>query len=134
MSKYDDIIDMEQPIDKNHPRMSLHNRAAQFAPFDALTGFGGRIYETSRLTDTRIELTDEEKQTINLQLCDVAAHIKERPVVTITFFVPDKTKDGGTYHTISAIALKIDTLNECLYLEEDMCIHFDDMTSVQCII
>ena len=56
MGKYDQIINLDRPFDSKHPAMSIHNRAAQFAPFDALTGFGGRIHEVSRLTDARIEL------------------------------------------------------------------------------
>ncbi len=130
MGKYDQIIDMERPFDAKHPSMSLHNRAAQFAPFDALTGFGGRIYEVSRLTNSRVELTDEVKQTINNQLRQIESRIREQPIVTVTYFLPDKTKDGGSYPTVTAPAVKIDAYDERLHLEDDISIAFDDIVEI----
>ncbi len=130
MGKYDEIIDMERPVDTRHPAMSLHNRAAQFAPFDALTGFGGRIYETSRLTQDRIELTEEAQLLINDRLRQIEEHIKEQPLVTVTYFEPDKTKSGGSYPTVTAHVLKIDTYDERLRMEDDLSIAFDDITQI----
>ncbi|MDO4647689.1 MAG: hypothetical protein Q4B26_03490 [Eubacteriales bacterium] len=131
MGKYDHIMHLERPVDTKHPVMSLHNRAAQFAPFDALTGFGGRIYETSRLTKERIEISDEVQMTINEQLCLIEEHLKEHPLVTVTYFLPDKTKDGGSYPTITAHVLKIDTYDERLRLENDVSIPFDDIAALE---
>ena len=67
-SKYDDIINMSHHISKKHPRMSLENRSAQFAPFAALTGYEDEVEETARITDKRIEITDEIKSKINMKL------------------------------------------------------------------
>ncbi|MDO4632465.1 MAG: hypothetical protein Q4B01_01255 [Eubacteriales bacterium] len=131
MGKYDEIIHLSRPVDNRHPAMSLHNRAAQFAPFDALTGFGGRIYETSRLTSERIDLTEDVKQTINARLLRIEAHIKEHPLVTVTYFLPDKTKDGGSYPTVTARVLKIDIYEERLRLENDLNIAFDDIMALE---
>lgn len=131
MGKYDQIIHKARPIDPKHPPMSIHNRAAQFAPFDALTGFGGRIYEVSRLTEQRMELSEELKQVINKQLLALNNQIKARPEATVTFFLPDKTKDGGAYQTITAHAVKIDTYDERLHLEDDISIAFDDILEIQ---
>ncbi len=130
MGKYDQIIDMERPVDTKHKPMSIHNRAAQFAPFDALTGFGGRIYETSRLTQERMELTEDAKQVIDDKLLQIEEHIKEQPEVTVTYFLPDKTKDGGAYPTITARAVRIDTYDERLRLEDDISIAFDDIVEL----
>ncbi len=130
MGKYDQIISMDRPMDPKHPPMSIHNRAAQFAPFDALTGFGGRIYETSRLTDDRMELSEDVKQVIDAKLRQIAEHIKEQPEVTVTYFVPDKTKDGGSYQTVTAPAVKIDTYEERLHLKDDIHIAFDDIVKL----
>lgn len=130
MGKYDQIINLDRPFDSKHPAMSIHNRAAQFAPFDTLTGFGGRIHEVSRLTDARIELTDEIKQVINDQLRQIEAHIKEQPLVTVAYFLPDKTKDGGSYQTLTAPAVKIDTYDERLHLEDDISIAFDGIIDI----
>ncbi len=131
MGKYDHIIHQERPVDTKHKPMSIHNRAAQFAPFDALTGFGGRIYETSRLTQEKIELTEDVKQVINEKLRQIEDHIKEQPQVTVTYFLPDKTKDGGSYPTITARAVKIDTYDERLRLEDDISIAFDDIVEIE---
>ncbi len=130
MGKYDQILHAARPLDTKHAPMSLHNRAAQFAPFDALTGFGGRIYEASRLTTERIELTEEVKQEINDKLLQIETHIKEHPSVTVTYFLPDKTKDGGSYRTITASAVKIDIYDERLHLENDISIAFDDIVEI----
>ncbi len=130
MEKYDQIINQDRPFDSKHPAMSIHNRAAQFAPFDALTGFGGRIHEVSRLTDARVELAEEVKQVINDQLRLIESRINEQPLVSVTYFLPDKTKDGGSYQTITAPAVKIDAYDERLRLEDDISIAFDDIIEV----
>ncbi len=131
MEKYAAILHLQRPVDTKHPPMSLHNRAAQFAPFDALTGFGGRIYETSRLTQQRSELSEDVKQAINDTLRQIEENIKEQPLVTVTYFLPDKTKDGGSYQTVTAHAQKIDVYDERLRLEDDLSIAFDDIASLQ---
>ncbi len=130
MGKYDKIMHMKRPVDTKHPAMSLHNRAAQFAPFDALTGFGGRIYETSRLTEERMELTEDAKAGINKELLRIESQIKNHPMVTVTYFLADKTKDGGSYPTVTSHALKINTYDERLLLEEDLSIPFDDIVEI----
>ncbi|MCD8087906.1 MAG: YolD-like family protein [Oscillospiraceae bacterium] len=130
MGKYDNIMRLGRPYDPNHEPMSMHNRAAQFAPFDALTGFGGRIYESSRLTEERIELCDEQKLEINQRIRLIQEHIKERPKISITYFIPDKTKDGGAYRTVTGVVHKIDEYDERLWLEDDSCIAFVDILSL----
>ncbi len=131
MGRYDHLLDMPRPIDTKHVAMSLHNRAAQFAPFDALTGFDGRIYEVSRITDQRILITEEVKQIINDRLHFIEEHIKEHPIVTVTYFVPDLTKDGGAYETVTTAASKLKKDDERLILEEDISIAFDDILSLE---
>ncbi len=130
MGKYDQIINGERPVDPKHPPMSMHHRAAQFAPFDALTGFGGRIHETSRLTQERIELTDEVKEIISDRLRQIQKQITEHPNVTVTYFLPDKTKDGGSYPTVTARVMKIDPYEERLRMEDDLSIAFEDIIDI----
>ncbi|MCD7845379.1 MAG: YolD-like family protein [Oscillospiraceae bacterium] len=127
MGKYENIIHLGRPCDSNHKPMSMHNRAAQFAPFDALTGFGGRIYESSRLTKERIELCEEQKLEINQKMRLIQEHINERVEVSITYFVPDETKDGGAYRTVTGVVHKIDEYDERVRLEDNTCIAFDDI-------
>ena len=97
--KYDDIIDLPHPTSQNHPRMSLHDRAAQFSPFAALTGFDGVIAETGRMTDRRIELSESQKLLLDqtLTLIDEVIQDGYHPVVTVVYFVPDALKAGGSY-------------------------------------
>ena len=95
MGKYDVIIDRPHHVSKVHPQMSMINRAAQFSPFAALTGYDDQIAETARLTDRRIELTEAEEAEISEKL----AGLKRDDEVELTWFVPDKKKAGGRYVT-----------------------------------
>ena len=95
--KYSDIINFPHPNPQNHIRMSISARAAQFAPFAALTGHSDAIIETARLTDNKIELDESIKGAINQKLMTLKTNLKKCPIVTITFFSPDKKKAGGRY-------------------------------------
>ena len=94
---YSDIIDLPHPTSPKHPRMSMLNRAAQFAPFAALTGFGQAIDETARLTDRRIELGEAELAELNEKLSRLMQRLPAE--AEITYFVPDARKSGGRYVT-----------------------------------
>jgi len=111
MSKYDDIINLPHPEPKNHQRMSLENRAAQFSPFAALTGHNEAIKETERLTDSKIELADDTITDINRTLMWIRDNIKSKPEVVVTYFVPDHKKTGGKYITATVNIVKIDEIN-----------------------
>lgn len=92
---YEDIINLPHHVSPVHPPMPLSDRAAQFAPFAALTGYGDVIKETARQTDRKPELTEEEKQELDYKLQMAVSLPGEKPAVTITYFVPDKKKAGG---------------------------------------
>ncbi len=94
---YSDIIDLPHHQSRVHPRMSLLNRAAQFAPFAALTGYGDAIDEAARLTDRRVELSEAEQSELNDKLKRLGADLPAE--AEITYFVPDARKDGGRYVT-----------------------------------
>ncbi|MFG6319323.1 MAG: hypothetical protein K1W33_05650, partial [Clostridia bacterium] len=99
-NKYDDIINLPHYISKKHPQMSIEARAAQFAPFAALTGHSEAIRETARLTDERIEIDEDLKVIIDSKLRMIQKKISLKPTVSITYFVPDEKKKGGEYVTI----------------------------------
>lgn len=99
MGKYDAIIDHPHHVSMVHPQMSMINRAAQFSPFAALTGYDDQIAETARLTDRRIELTEAEEAEISKAL----GRLMKGDEVEITFFVPDKMKAGGRYVTENVV-------------------------------
>ncbi len=118
--RYDDVINRQHPTSKKHPRMSRMNRAAQFAPFAALTGYEKSIEETARLTDRRIELSEYEIEELNAKLNFIQEHIKERPEVTITYFQPDERKEGGAYITVTGKVRRIDKFNQIIIFENSM--------------
>lgn len=129
-SKYDDIINMSHHISKKHPRMSLENRSAQFAPFAALTGYEDEVEETARITDKRIEITDEIKSKINMKLQIIQETIKTNPKVTITYFISDNKKEGGSYKTVTSNVLKIDKYNKQIILKDNKEIFISDIINI----
>lgn len=131
MGKYDDIINLPHHQSSKRPHMSMRDRAAQFAPFAALTGYGSAINETKRLTDKKIELNDDEKQELNAKLNYIADNLGSKPKVTFTFFNPDAQKSGGAYINVTGIVKKIDTYENCVVLEDDRHISFDDVIGIE---
>ena len=116
---YDDIIHLPHPVSTRHAAMSTRDRAAQFAPFAALTGYEGELAETARLTTPRIELTESEEQLLNQVYCHLQAHIGEHPRVTVTYFQPDQRKEGGAYVTLTAPVKRLDEHTQTLILTTD---------------
>lgn len=114
MGKYDDIINLPHHVSKTYPQMSMYSRAAQFAPFAALTGYEGQIKETARLTNDRIDLDEELKSILDSKLQD---KLNTKQTVEFTYFVPDLKKDGGKYVTVSGIIKKIDEYKQVIVLE-----------------
>lgn len=115
---YDDIINQPHHISRKRKQMSLYNRAAQFAPFAALTGYDGMVTETARLTDRRIELDEESVQQINLQLHTIMESAQDQPEISMVVFYPDATKDGGSYQTVMGHVRRIDDVNREVILTD----------------
>ena len=97
--QYNDIIDLPHHISTTRPRMSMLDRAAQFSPFAALTGYDAAIKETGRLTGQRIELTEECRAVLDRKQQVLLENLAEHPEVSVTYFVPDERKSGGAYVT-----------------------------------
>ena len=106
--KYDDIIDHPHPTSQNHPRMSLYDRAAQFSPFAALTGYDAVLAETARLTQNPVFLTEESLEELNAQLRRAQARLDEQPGVRLTVYYEDENKAGGRFETVAGKLKKID--------------------------
>ena len=115
---YDDIIHLPRHVSKRHPQMSLYNRAAQFAPFSALTGYGEAIVETARQTNPKIEIMEDDRQLMDRKLSILTTCLEEEPTITITYFQPDGRKDGGQYLTITSVVKAIRT-NERIIIMKD---------------
>ena len=127
MESYEDILYLEHHVSKKHPQMSIYNRAAQFAPFAALSGHGEAIAETARLTEGKIELDDYEKLKLNEKVYILQERIAEVPEVCITYFCPDEKKTGGTYLTISQGLKKICPQERLLIMADDTKIRMEDI-------
>ena len=127
---YDDIISLPHPEPRTHPRMSLHDRAAQFSPFAALTGHSAAIAGTGRLTDSRITLDESEMARVDAALQRLRELLPQAPAVSITYFVPDERKAGGSYQTITGTARRIDTVNGVLLLTDQRAIPIPDILDV----
>ena len=108
MNKYQDILYLARPVSKVHQPMSKSNRAAQFSPFAALTGYEDAVQETARLTTNKITLSEDQIQIINSILNEISQYLPDSPYVQITYFEPDKRKQGGSYQQISGTIKKID--------------------------
>ena len=128
--KYDDIIGLEYKGPKRHPRMSIHERAAQFAPFAALTGYDDVIAETGRLTGSKMELDEEQRASLNAVLQTVRGRLLERPEVLLTYFRPDSRKAGGTYLRIKGHVRNIDEASRLVVLADGPSIPIDDLFSI----
>lgn len=128
---YDDILHGRRPVSQKHPPMSRADRAAQFSPFAALTGYEAAVKETARLTQGKIELSDEEKESIDRVLQALAAHRSEQPPVIVTYFLPDQKKDGGAYVTVTGALKRINLLERRLILTDGTLIPIDDISQLQ---
>ena len=127
---YDDIIHLTHHVSQNHPQMPLRDRAAQFAPFAALTGYEAAVGETARQTAERRELDAQEAAELNRRLTDLAARLKDRPKVTIEYFVPDERKAGGAYVTVTGRVRNISVAERLLVMEDGTAISLEDVASV----
>lgn len=128
---YDDIIDLPHHVSTTRPRMSRLGRAAQFAPFAALTGYGAAIKEKARLTDERSELGEYELMELNAGIHMLMERIDEYPQVEITYFKPDEHKDGGAYLTVKSRAKRLNEYDRFILLEDGTEIPFDDIYKIE---
>ncbi len=130
MGNYDDILHLSRPVSR-HAKMPLTDRAAQFSPFAALTGYEGIIAETGRLTERCVDLDEGAIAELNEQLRKLLAIIHTQPVVTVTYFQPDARKDGGSYITKTGPVKKLDTHIGYIAFTDRTEIAFDQLLTLQ---
>lgn len=133
MGKYDDIINLPHHVSTTHHHMSMLERAAQFQPFRALTGYEGAVQETARLTEERAELTEDEKALLDAKLQELAKILPAHPQVILTYFQPDEKKTGGAYVCVTGQLKKINTHEGTLVLVDGKRILINNITNVQSI-
>ncbi len=131
MGKYDDIINLPHPTSQKRPRMSVQDRAAQFSPFAALTGYDAAIRETARLTEERIELNEYEQAVLDQRIILLQEHLKDLPEVTITYFQPDERKEGGKYRSLTGAVKKIDPYERQLVLADKSKIPIESILNLE---
>ncbi len=130
---YDDIIDLPHPTSERHPRMPMANRAAQFSPFAALTGYDAAVKETARLTDAKVELTEEEKSVLDGKLQILAEQAGSGVEACLTYFRPDGRKAGGVYLTVTNKIKNMDGFDREVVLVDGRRIPIDDILEIQII-
>jgi hypothetical protein len=131
MDPYEDIINLPHHVSPKRPQMSMQDRAAQFSPFAALTGYEDAIKETGRLTDVKIELSDEDRELLDQKQQYLQEHIGDRPEITITYFVPDEKKSGGAYISISGRMKRVDEYARQFVLTDGKKIPLDDIIDIR---
>ena len=129
--KYSDILHLPHPVSEKHPRMPMQDRAAQFSPFAALTGYEEAIYETGRLTEEKTELGEEEKAILDRKQRLLLEKLDERPALTVTFFVPDEKKSGGRYITKTGNLKRIDLIQQWMLLTDGTKISLEDVKNIE---
>lgn len=130
MLRDQELLEMERPVSARHAPMQRCDRAAQFAPFAALSGFDETVQEAGRLTQAQIELAENEREALNDALVRLAARLPEQPEVRLTYFQPDAKKSGGTYRTILTRVRRLDANAQVLVLTDGTRIPFDALLSI----
>ena len=130
MLRDQELLEMERPVSARHAPMRRCDRAAQFAPFAALSGFDETVQEAGRQTQAQIELAENEREALNDALVRLAARLPEQPEVRLTYFQPDAKKSGGTYRTILTRVRRLDANAQVLVLTDGTQIPFDALLSI----
>lgn len=131
IENYDDIINLPHHVSATRPQMPMSDRAAQFSPFAALTGYDAAIKETGRLTDEKIELDEENLKDLNMRFQMLIDHLKDEPEVTFTYFKPDERKAGGAYIEVSGVVKKVDDFERLIMMKNGLKLPMDDILSVE---
>lgn len=131
MNSYEDIINLPHHVSDKRPQMSLRDRAAQFAPFAALTGHDEAIKETARLTDERIELDENTLAILNEKIQIILDNLDMEPVVTVTYFKPDNKKTGGAYIDHTGVVKRIDDFEKTIIFTDKISIPIEDVLEIK---
>ena len=132
--KYGDIINLPHHVSIRHPQMPMINRAAQFAPFAALTGHDAAIRETARITDEKPELDEYGKAEINSKIQILSEHLGEDYTASITYFLPDSRKKGGAYTDVVGVVKKIDEYKHLIILTDERRIPIEDILEIEILL
>ena len=132
-NKYDDIINLPHHVSKNHPRMSIYDRSAQFAPFAALTGYDDSIKEAGREVDEKIILGIDRIDEISNTIIFLNENIESHPKVKLTYFMIDKRKEGGRYFDIGSEVVRVNNEEKYLLLQNKKKIKFSEIIDIEIV-
>ncbi len=130
MEEYREIIDLPHHVSKTRPQMPMSDRAAQFAPFAALTGYDDAVKETGRLTDDKIELEESSLNVLNAKIQLLRENLADAPEITFTYFKPDERKVGGAYLTTTGTVKKVDDYERQIVLHDGTKLPMDDILDI----
>ena len=128
--KYDDIINLPRYISEKRAKMSLYDRAAQFSPFAALTGYDAAVMEAARITERQVELSDDSRVELDRIQNLLESIIDTEPMVTVTYFIRDGRKTGGEYRTVRSRLTRIDNTAGCIRLSNGDAIPISTVTEL----
>lgn len=129
---YDDLIHLPHHVSATRPQMPIANRAAQFSPFAALAGYDAAVKETARRTHERVELNEDAQAALDIKLGVLTARLPEHPEVAITYFLPDKKKEGGAYVTVTGAVKKMDEYERAIVLMDNQRVALEDILDIAC--
>ena len=130
-NKYDEILSLPHHVSKTRPQMPMSDRAAQFAPFAALTGYDSAIKETGRLTDEKIEMDEEALNILNMKFQILVDSLDDEPEVTFTYFKPDERKAGGAYLEVTGTVKKVDDFERLIVMQNGTKMPMDDILNIE---
>ena len=130
MNEYMDIINLSRP-QTTHVKLGIESRASQFSPYAALTGYGERISEVTRITNKKIELTEDDIERLSNKLNIINEHIKECPKIAITYFIKDSRKVGGKYTVKEGNVKQIDSVNKLVVFKDNSKVNMNDILSIK---
>lgn len=130
-NKYNDIINLSHNVSKKYPRMSIQMRSFQFAPFAALTGYEDMVIEEGRITDRKLELTEDEKSVLDSKLNIINDNLHDKLNIHIKYFVKDKNKNGGKYITKVGVVRKIDKFKREIVFYDKSKIPIDNIITIE---
>ena len=128
---YEDIINLPHHVSKTRPQMSMIDRAAQFSPFAALTGYDAAIKETGRLTDEKIEMDEEALNILNMKFQVLVDRLADEPEITFTYFKPDERKAGGAYIDVTGKVKKVDDFERLIVMQNGTKMPMDDILNIE---
>ena len=128
---YDDIINQAYPVPTKHPRMSAADRAAQFSPFAALTGYEDSIEDASKLWHKKVKLDASSIEELNRKIVFLSEHIQQKPEITVTYYLRNPYQFGGAYFCKTGFLKKVDNYQHFLLYTDGTCILMDDIYRIE---